>query len=123
MLVLAGTQRWVAWSEPDDQNLSDQAIWAKQRDDQGDWTGGQVTDYAGEQLVDPDVAAFGETVYVAFARDVDGFGDIFVARHSGGTWLQPADITASTKRPMTRNDYEPSLAVSRDGKLAMAYLS
>jgi hypothetical protein len=74
-------------------------------------------------VANPDIAAFGDTVYVAFSRDVDGFGDIYVARHDGDAWLQPADITASTKRPMTRNDYEPSLAVSRDGQLALAYLS
>ncbi|MEJ7729379.1 MAG: hypothetical protein WKG00_09190 [Polyangiaceae bacterium] len=123
VLVIANGRRWAAWSEPDDEDLSEQAVWANQRDDGGGWSGGQVTDFAGEQVADPDIAAFGDTVYVAFSRDVDGFDDIYVARHQGDAWLQPADITASTKRPMTRNDYEPSLAVSRDGKLALAYLS
>jgi hypothetical protein len=123
VLVIANGRRWLAWSEPDDENLSDQAIWANERDDRGSWSGGQLTDFAGEQVVYPDIAAFGDTVYVAFSREVDGFDDIYVARHQGDTWLQPADITAGTKRPMTFNDYEPSLAVARDGQLAVAYLS
>jgi hypothetical protein len=123
VMVIANGRRWAAWAEPDDENLSEQAIWANQRADSGDWSGGPVTDFAGEQVADADIAAHGDTVYVAFSRDVDGFSDIYVARHQGDAWLQPADITASTKRPRTRHDFEPSIAVSRDGQLALAYLS
>lgn len=123
VLAIAGSKRWVVWSEPDDENLSDQAIWAKSSDGASAWVGGPIASYPEIQLVDPDITSAGEQVYVAFARDVDGFDDIFVARHDGNAWLQPANITASTKRPGTRNDYEPSIAVAPDGTLALAYLS
>lgn len=114
---------FVAWSESDQEQVSDQDILVASGGSDG-WKTEVITEDVAVQNTFPAMVADGDTVHLVWSGYPEGRNDVYYAAHtSAGGWSEPVNLTNSFEGSQSRDGFAPALAIGPDGQLAIAYES